>query len=94
MNGSARKLVPTKVITCTSTTTWIWTKNALLNKLFGAVDNMLEAYNYFGAIQKLTHDIRPKMDGDGLQDWIIDQNAQQDLCMMIDAFVVYLETLV
>ena len=71
-------------------------KNALMNK-FEAVDHMLDVDNYHGAIQKLQHDIRAKADGnvDGKSndDWIIDMQAQQDICTMIDALVAYLETL-
>lgn len=71
-------------------------KNALGNK-FAAVDHMLDAGNYKGAIQKLQNDIRAKADGgvDGKikDDWIIAPAVQKEICLMIDDLIAYLETL-
>ena len=71
-------------------------KNALSEKL-DEVAAMIDAEEYQEAINKLTHDIRAKVDGcvDGnpANDWIIDPVAQADLCQMIDDLIAYLETL-
>ncbi len=71
-------------------------KNAFNNK-FRAVDEMLKVENYRGAIQKLQNDIRAKADGfiDGnpKNDWIIDPQAQQEICKMIDDLIAYLQIL-
>jgi hypothetical protein len=67
-------------------------KNALVNKL-ESVRDMINAGDYEGAIDKLTNDIRPKMDGEGKNDWIICEEAQDDLTGMIDELIEYLESL-
>lgn len=67
-------------------------KNALVNKL-EAVRDMINEGDYEGAISKLENDIRPKMDGEGNNDWIICDDAQSDLTAMIDELIEYLETL-
>jgi outer membrane protein assembly factor BamB len=67
-------------------------KNALVNKL-EAVRQMIIDGDYEGAIDKLINDIRPKMDGEGKNDWIICENAQNDLTGMIDELIEYLESL-
>ena len=71
-------------------------KNAFANK-FNAIDEMFEADNYHGAINKLQNEVRPKADGyvDGNMndDWIIDPVVQAEICMKIDDLTAYLETL-
>ncbi|UCE38650.1 MAG: VCBS repeat-containing protein [Thermoplasmata archaeon] len=67
-------------------------KNSLVNKL-EAVRDMINEGDYDGAISKLENDIRPKMDGEGNNDWIICEDAQEDLTEMIDELVDYLESL-
>jgi len=67
-------------------------KNALVNKLESVRQMMLNG-DYEGAIAKLKNDIRPKMDGEGKNDWIICKYAQDDLTEMIDQLIEYLETL-
>ena len=49
--------------------------------------------DYEGAIEKLENDIRPKMDGEGKNDWIICEDAQENLTGMIDTLIEYLESL-
>jgi hypothetical protein len=69
-------------------------KDALSNKL-AAVRAMLAAADLNGALNKLRHDIRAKLDGfeDGTSqdDWIIDPAAQQQLCLMLDALVNWMD---
>ena len=71
-------------------------KNALSEKL-DEVNGLIEAGEYQEAIEKLQNDIRAKADGyvDGnpVNDWIIDPDEQQELCMMVDDLIAYLETL-
>jgi len=67
-------------------------KNALVNKL-EEVREMINNGDYEGAIDKLLNDIRPKMDGEGKNDWIICEDAQNDLTGMIDQLIEYLESL-
>ncbi len=67
-------------------------KNALVNKL-EEVRKMINEGDYEGAIDKLLNDIRPKMDGEGKNDWIICEDAQNDLTGMIDELIEYLESL-
>jgi outer membrane protein assembly factor BamB len=67
-------------------------KNALVNKL-EEVRQMIINGDYEGAIAKLKNDIRPKMDGEGNNDWIICKYAQEDLTEMIDMLIEYLESL-
>jgi 1-phosphatidylinositol phosphodiesterase len=70
-------------------------KNALSNKLM-AIMSSLEAGNTNGAIEKLLQDIRAKTDGsvDGHpdNDWIVCEEAQGDLCMILDELVRYLRS--
>ncbi len=67
-------------------------KNSLVNKL-ESVRDMINDGDYEDAISKLENDIRPKMDGEGNNDWIINDDAQNDLTGMIDELIEYLETL-
>jgi outer membrane protein assembly factor BamB len=67
-------------------------KNALVNKL-EEVRQMILDGDYEGAIEKLENDIRPKMDGEGNNDWIICEDAQEDLTGMIDRLIEHLESL-
>ena len=71
-------------------------KNALSEKL-DEVIMLIEAEEYQEAIKKLQNDIRAKADGyvDGnpKNDWIIDPDEQEELCMMIDDLTAYIETL-
>ena len=64
--------------------------DALINK-FDAVAYQIDNGDYKGAEEKLTRDIRVKMDGsvDGSpqNDWIIDPKAQQELCENIDTAI-------
>jgi outer membrane protein assembly factor BamB len=67
-------------------------KNTLVNKL-EEVRKMIMAGDYEAAISKLTNDIRPKMDGEGNNDWITCPDAQNDLTGMIDELIDYLRSL-
>jgi hypothetical protein len=71
-------------------------KNAFSNK-FKAVKNALDAGGIRGAINKLMNDIRAKADGsvDGKSsnDWITDVEAQEEICLVIDELVKYLQSL-
>ena len=67
-------------------------KNTLVNKL-EEIRKMMMDENYEAAINKLTNDIRPKMDGEGNNDWITCEYAQDDLTEMIDQLIEYLEYL-
>jgi hypothetical protein len=67
-------------------------KNTLVNKL-EEVRKMINDGNYDAAIDKLTNDIRPKMDGEGKNDWIICEDAQDDLTGMIDELIEYLKSM-
>ena len=67
-------------------------KNALVNKLED-IRQLIIDEDYEGAIAKLKNDIRPKMDGEGKNDWITCQYAQDDLTEMIDQLIEYLESL-
>ncbi len=71
-------------------------KNALSNKL-DAVMEMIEHCRYQEAIDKLLHDIRAKADGslggNPSNDWIVDTDAQTDLCDMIDDLIAYIHSL-
>jgi outer membrane protein assembly factor BamB len=67
-------------------------KNSLVNKL-EEVREMINSGDYEGAIDKLVNDIRPKMDGEGKNDWIICETAQSDLTGMIDELIEYLKSL-
>jgi hypothetical protein len=71
-------------------------KKAFSNKL-DAVVKLINAGAYQIAIEKLQDDIRAKVDGrvDGnpKNDWIRKQGPQENLCMMIDDLIAYLETM-
>lgn len=71
-------------------------KNALHNMLSGVYD-MLVDLEYNGAINDLQNNIKAKADGylggNPNNDWIIDQDAQEHLCMKIDDLSAYLEWL-
>jgi len=71
-------------------------KNAFANMLM-AIDAMLDKEAYQGAIQDLRNNVRGKADGlvDGHlnNDWIIDPEAQEHICMKIDDLTAYLEHL-
>lgn len=68
-------------------------ENAIQNK-FDAVCKQISHEAYQGAINKLNNDIKEKMDGEKPpKDWIVDEDAQNDLCATIDLLVMYLETL-
>lgn len=67
-------------------------KNSLDQKL-KAINAMLKAQAYQGAIQALIEDIRDKADGSGTNDWIVDTAVQQEICMKIDDLVAYLQHL-
>jgi len=64
------------------------------------VDVLVDHEAYRAAIAILEYSIRSKMDGsltpgfrlDDLDDWIIDKQAQRDLCLMIDDVIAYLRT--
>jgi len=64
---------------------------------FAALDEMAQNEAWNGFLQKLENDIRSKMDGtiDGnpKDDWIVDPDAQRDLCANIDAMSAYVRTL-
>ena len=70
-------------------------KNAFSEKLMEII-SILEAGDTKGAIEKLMHDIRAKADGwvDGhpSNDWIVGEEPQGDLCMIIDELVKYLRS--
>jgi hypothetical protein len=72
-------------------------KKAFEKKL-DAIFELIDAGEYEEAIDKLQKDIREKCDGSqggkSENDWITDTEAQAELCEMIDALIVYLETLV
>jgi outer membrane protein assembly factor BamB len=67
-------------------------KNTLVNKL-EEIRKMMIDEDYEAAISKWTNDIRPKMDGEGKNDWIICGYAQEDLTDMIDELIEYLQSL-
>jgi PKD repeat protein len=68
-------------------------RSALHDKLV-EVARMIKRGDYRGAMNKLVHDIRAKVDGSaGCKangDWIVDPVAQFELCRMIDDLRVYL----
>lgn len=70
-------------------------KKASSNK-FRAIYKILEDENYQKIIDKLNLDIRIKynglIDGEPLDDWIIEYNAQYHICMKIDDITTYLAT--
>lgn len=70
-------------------------RRAAFDNMFSALDDMLEDEEYNGMIQHLQNNIRSKADGwiDGklANDWIIDQDAQGEICQKIDDIMAYLE---
>jgi hypothetical protein len=70
-------------------------KNALSNKL-KATKAMLGGGNPAAAVNKLRNDIRASMDGavggTPNNDWIVEPEAQEELCLMIDELITYLQT--
>lgn len=72
-------------------------KNAL-NEILNEVNTNIDIGEYEDAIMMLEKCIRPKCDGsqggNPKNDWIIDPDAQEYLCEMIDTLIAYLETLV
>jgi sugar lactone lactonase YvrE len=68
-------------------------KNALHEKLL-EVQALIDAGDYQAAIDKLSHDIRPKVDGEGKNDWITCADDQARLIAMIDALIAYLVGLI
>jgi len=68
-------------------------KNALFAKIYEVILKV-EAGNYTDAINKLSHDIRTKMDGDRTaMDWITDPTTQFKLCTIIDHIISNIQTL-
>lgn len=71
-------------------------KNAF-DKMFKALDKMLENEDYSEMISFLENNVRGKVDGyvDGnmRNDWIRDEETQIILCKIIDEYISYLETL-
>lgn len=69
-------------------------KSTLSNKL-DALKHILDGENTQAAINKLRDDLRDKMDGsvggNPNNDWILDAEAQGQLCLMIDELIKYLE---
>jgi parallel beta-helix repeat protein len=68
-------------------------KNALHNKLL-EVQELIENGEYQEAIDKLTHDIMAKMDGDLKNDWITDEDEQSELCEIIGELIKNLGILI
>jgi hypothetical protein len=70
-------------------------KKAFTNK-FKAIYKILEDEDYQKLIDKLNLDLRIKadglIDGDPIDDWIIEYNAQYHICMKIDDITAYLAT--
>lgn len=68
-------------------------KNALSEKLT-AVGDLIALGDLTGAVQKLMCDVRAKTDGsiDGhtKNDWITDQQAQAEVCLIVDELIEYL----
>jgi len=68
-------------------------KKTFKNK-FDAVQALIGVAKYREAIDKLTNDIRPKVDGkEPPKDWIINADAQAALMAMIDSLIEYLQGL-
>ena len=72
-------------------------KNAM-NNMLNSVITKISQQEYQDAIHALNQNIRQKTDGtiDGknANDWILDPQTQQNLCLMIDDLVEYLNTLI
>jgi hypothetical protein len=71
-----------------------------LGQKIHAVEQMLMADNYMGAIQKLSNDLQTKCDDqlgghpkNKKNDWIIDIEAQEEICRKIEDLIAYLEKL-
>jgi len=68
-------------------------KNALKNKI-EEVFVKIENHEYSEAINKLQNDIRAKADGDRTaEDWVINSEAQKEICKMIDELIAFLRGL-
>jgi hypothetical protein len=71
-------------------------KNSFHNMILAIEDQLIDM-EYKGSIKDLRKNIRSKADGliDGnpKNDWIIDETAQQHICMKIDDLTAYLEYL-
>ena len=68
-------------------------KNALWNKLI-EVWSKIDNREYQEAINKLQNDVRAKADADkNAEDWIIDSEAQQEICKMVDELIAYVNGL-
>lgn len=67
-------------------------KDAFKNKL-EEVFVKIENNEYKDAINKLEKDIRAKANEGTTGDWIIDAEAQKEICRMIDDLIVYLKSL-
>jgi len=72
-------------------------KKSVFSKKLGEVTQKINEENYQEAIDKLTNDLRAKMDGffggHPKNDWIIDPDAQEVLLTQIDALIEYLQSL-
>lgn len=68
-------------------------RKMVLEKKLEVVREMIDCENYWGAIQKITHDIRPKVDGVGRDDWVLCPEVQQEMTAMLDELVGYLRGL-
>jgi hypothetical protein len=73
-------------------------KGAFYGKLLNdkdSVANLLKAWEFREAIDKLLHDVRAKFDGKlgghSRNDWIVDPESQQLLCWLVDDFVESLQ---
>jgi hypothetical protein len=71
-------------------------KSALSNKL-EATKSLLAGGHLAAAVEKLQNDLRAKTDGSlgGTpgNDWIVEAEVQEELCLMIDELITYLQTL-
>ena len=72
-------------------------RKSALSNMFMAIDDMLDEEEYQSAIQDLRNNVRTKadgyIDGSSKNDWIIDPEAQEHICMKIDDLTAYLEYL-
>ena len=71
-------------------------KGAFSNKCHALKNMMGASDNTEGVINKLTNDLRSKADGsiDGVSnnDWIIEDEAQELVCLIIDELIIYIES--
>lgn len=68
-------------------------KNALKNKI-EEVFTKIESQEYQDAINKLRNDIRAKVDGnEKAKNWIISQDAQEQICDVVDSLISFLRSL-